>query len=111
MGELGFPREDVPFLPLLAGLAAWSLYRLAVDQIVKWWSPDFYHKLRGNYEKYLFFFGMLLGLVRHEPVDETPGSSIGCTWCPCPCPCPSRGTKDASWNGGTAPASSTYAAA
>lgn len=63
MGDLDFPREDVPFLPLLAGLAAWSLYRIAVDRIVRWWSPGFYHKLRGNYEKYLFFFGMLLGLI------------------------------------------------
>lgn len=63
MGELDFPREDVPFLPLLAGLAAWSLYRIAVDRMVRWWSPGFYHKLRGNYEKYLFFFGMLLGLI------------------------------------------------
>lgn len=63
MGELDLLREDVPFLPFLAGLAAWSLYRLAVDRIVRWWSPGFYHRLRGNYEKYLFFFGMLLGLI------------------------------------------------
>lgn len=63
MAELDSPREDVPFLPLLAGLAAWSVYRLAVDRIVRWWSPGFYNKLRGNYEKYLFFFGMLLGLI------------------------------------------------
>lgn len=63
MGELEFAREDVPFLPLLAGLASWSLYRLAVDRAVRWWSPDFYNKLRGNYEKYLFFLGMLLGLI------------------------------------------------
>lgn len=63
MGELEFSREDVPFLPFLAGLAAWSLYRLAVDRIVRWWSPGFYNKLRGNHEKYLFFFGMLLGLI------------------------------------------------
>lgn len=63
MGDLDFVRQDVPFLPFLTGLAAWSLYRLAVDRIVRWWSPGFYHKLRGNYEKYLFFFGMLLGLI------------------------------------------------
>lgn len=63
MDGLDFPREDVPFLPLLAGLAAWSLYRLAVDRIVRWWSPGFYNTLRGNYEKYLFFLGMLLGLI------------------------------------------------
>lgn len=63
MGGLDLPREDVPFLPFLAGLATWSLYRLAVDRIVRWWSPDFYNKLRGNHEKYLFFFGMLLGLI------------------------------------------------
>lgn len=63
MGELDVPREDVPFLPLLAGLAAWSLYRLAVDRIVRWWSPGFYNQLRRNYEKYLFFLGMLLGLI------------------------------------------------
>lgn len=63
MGELDFSREDVPFLPFLAGLAAWSLYRLAVDRIVRWWSPGFYNRLRSNYEKYLFFSGMLLGLI------------------------------------------------
>lgn len=63
MGGLDLPREDVPFLPFLAGLATWSLYRLAVDRIVRWWSPDFYNKLRGNHERYLFFFGMLLGLI------------------------------------------------
>ncbi|KAJ0122634.1 hypothetical protein J7T55_003149 [Diaporthe amygdali] len=57
-------REDVPFLPLLAGLAAWPLYRLAIDRIVRWWSPEFYTELRSNYEKkYLFFFGILLGLI------------------------------------------------
>lgn len=63
MRELDRSREDVPFLPLLTGLAAWSLYRLAVERIVRWWSPSFYNKLRGDYEKYLFFFGLLLGLM------------------------------------------------
>lgn len=63
MGELDRSREDVPFLPLLTGLAAWSLYRLAVDRIVRWWNPRFYNRLRGNYEDYLFFFGLLLGLM------------------------------------------------
>lgn len=63
MGGVEFSREDVPFLPFLAGLTAWSLYRLAVDRIVRWWSPGFYNKLRGNHEKYMFFFGMLLGLM------------------------------------------------
>jgi hypothetical protein len=58
------PREDVPYLPLLTGLAAWYLYRLAVEQVLKRWSPGFYHQLRGgNYEKYLYFLGMLLGLM------------------------------------------------
>ncbi|KAI3397148.1 hypothetical protein diail_11210 [Diaporthe ilicicola] len=64
MAEIDSLREDVPFLPLLYGLAAWPLYRLAVDRIVRWWSPDFYNELRSNYEKkYLFFFGILLGLI------------------------------------------------
>ncbi|POS76594.1 hypothetical protein DHEL01_v205018 [Diaporthe helianthi] len=63
MGEPDFPREDVPYLPLVTGLAAWFLYRLAVDRIMKWWSPTFYNKLRGNYESYLFFLGALLGLL------------------------------------------------
>ncbi|KAL1873562.1 hypothetical protein Daus18300_003928 [Diaporthe australafricana] len=64
MADINTPREDVPYLPLLAGLAAWPLYRLAVDRIVRWWSPDFHNELRNNYEKkYLFFFGMLLGLM------------------------------------------------
>lgn len=63
MGEPNFPREDVPYLPLVTGLSAWFLYRLAVDRIMKWWSPAFYNKLRGNYEAYLFFLGALLGLL------------------------------------------------
>lgn len=63
MGEPDFLREDVPYLPLVTGLSAWFLYRLAVDRIIKWWSPAFYDKLRGNYEAYLFFLGALLGLL------------------------------------------------
>jgi hypothetical protein len=63
MGELDSSLEDVPYLPLLTGLAAWYLYRLAVDRIVRWWSPEFYNRIRGNYEEYLYFLGMLLGLM------------------------------------------------
>lgn len=72
MDDFNFPREDVPYLSLLAGLAAWPLCRLAVDRIVRWWSPKFHSELRINYEKYLFFFGTLLGLL------AKPIPLIGC---------------------------------
>ncbi|KAG8163542.1 hypothetical protein KVR01_006839 [Diaporthe batatas] len=63
MGDPGLPREEIPYLPLVTGLSAWFLYRLTVDRIIKWWSPAFYNKLRGNYEGYLYFLGALLGLL------------------------------------------------
>lgn len=68
MYDHGSQREDVPFLPLLLGLAAWPLCRIASDRFVRWYSPDFYKHLKSDYERrYLFFFGLLLGLIARPP--------------------------------------------
>lgn len=68
MYELGSQRDDVPFLPLLLGLAAWPLCRIAADRFVRWYSRDFYSHLKSDYEKrYLFFFGVLIGLLAKPP--------------------------------------------
>ncbi|ROV94341.1 hypothetical protein VMCG_08651 [Cytospora schulzeri] len=68
MHDFGSQRDDVPFLPLLLGLAAWPLCRIAADRFVRWYSPDFYSHLKGDYEKrYLFFFGVLIGLLAKPP--------------------------------------------
>lgn len=68
MYDLGSQRDDVPFLPLLMGLAAWPLCRIAADRFVRWYSRDFYSHLKSDYEKrYLFFFGLLIGLLAKPP--------------------------------------------
>ncbi|KAK7744063.1 hypothetical protein SLS53_003581 [Cytospora paraplurivora] len=68
MYDLGSQRDDVPFLPLLAGLAIWPLSRIVAARFVRWYSPDFYKYLKSDYEKrYLFFFGLLLGLIAKPP--------------------------------------------
>ena len=68
MYDLGSQREDVPFLPLLIGLAAWPLCRVAADRFVRWYRPDFYQHLKSEYERrYLFFFGLLMGLFVKPP--------------------------------------------
>lgn len=68
MYDLGSQREDVPFLPLMIGLSAWPLCRIAAERFVRWYSPDFYKHLRTDYEKkYLFFFGVLIGLLAKAP--------------------------------------------
>ncbi|KUI70161.1 hypothetical protein VM1G_05745 [Cytospora mali] len=73
MYDFGSQRDDVPFLPLLLGLAAWPICRIFADRFVRWYNPEFYKHLRSDYEKrYLFFLGVLLGLVAKLP------SLIGC---------------------------------
>lgn len=68
MYEVGPQRDDVPFLPLLAGLALWPLSRIVAVYFVRWYSPDFYKYLKSDYERrYLFFFGLLLGLIAKPP--------------------------------------------
>lgn len=72
--DMSSPESDVlhPW-PLVFGFIGWMLLRLLVERAVKWYKPNLDKELRDDYqEKYMLFFGLLLGLL------AKPITLVGC---------------------------------